>query len=147
MDRRKAVIFDMDGTLADCTHRLHHVRSQKKDWDKFFQGAGDDEPREEIVRLARELSVNNAILIASGRPESLRATTIKWLNQFNVPHEKIYLRKNNDFRKDGQVKGEMIAIMRKDGFDPWLVVDDRQTAVDSWRELGLCCLQCDDGDY
>lgn len=145
---RPAVVFDMDGTLADCEHRIHWIKGDsKKNWKKFFEGAGDDPPREEIVRLAKELALNNAILIASGRPESLRSVTSKWLAKYGVEHEEMYLRKNGDFRPDGQVKAEMVSQMKKDGFEPWLVVDDRQTAVDSWRALGLVCLQCDTGDY
>lgn len=145
---RPAVIFDMDGTLADCTHRLHWVRgTEKKNWKKFFEGVSEDEPRPEIVRLAQELSEKNAIIIASGRPEELRRATTAWLEKYDIPFDAIFLRPKNDFRQDSVVKGEMIEFIRAQDFDPWLAVDDRQSAVDSWRELGLCCLQCDEGDY
>ena len=32
----KAVIFDIDGTLADSQHRLQYLEQQPKQWDKFF---------------------------------------------------------------------------------------------------------------
>ncbi len=145
---RSAVIFDMDGTLADCNHRLHWVRgAEKKNWKKFFEGVSKDEPRPEIVRLAQELSASNAIIIASGRPENLRKATIAWLEQYEVPFDAIFLRPEGDFRKDSEVKAEMIEFIRGQDFEPWLAVDDRQSAVDAWRALGLCCLQCDEGDY
>jgi hypothetical protein len=32
----KAVIIDIDGTLADTTHRLHHIKSKPPNWDAFF---------------------------------------------------------------------------------------------------------------
>ena len=33
------VVVDLDGTLADCTHRLHHIRGRRrKNWDAFFAG-------------------------------------------------------------------------------------------------------------
>ncbi len=142
-----AVIFDMDGTLADCRHRLHYVSSSKKDWEKFFDRASEDRPRPEIVRLCLELARNNAILIASGRPEKLRKVTERWLKEYEIPFEAIYLRSNNDRRPDGTVKAEMLALIKENGFDPWLVIDDRDSAVDSWRKLGLVCLQCDEGRY
>jgi len=146
--KQAAVIFDMDGTLADCGHRLHYVEGvAKKNWERFFEGSKDDKPRPEIVRLAIELAQNNAIIIASGRPESLRRITELWLQKFAVPFEGIYLRKNNDRRSDGVVKAEMLAVMQEDGFEPWLAVDDRDTAVSAWRELGICCLQCDESKY
>jgi hypothetical protein len=34
------ILVDIDGTLADCTHRLHHIQKQPKDWDAFFAGRG-----------------------------------------------------------------------------------------------------------
>lgn len=146
--QKPAVIFDMDGTLADCSHRLHFVKGPgKKNWKMFFAGSADDLPRPEIVRLALELSANNAILIASGRPEQLRKVTENWLLKYDVPYERIYLRKNDDMRPDGIVKSEMFPVMQKQGFAPWLSVDDRESAVSAWRVLGLCCLQCDQSNY
>ena len=35
----KAFIFDIDGTLADASHRLHHIQNGNKDWDAFFARA------------------------------------------------------------------------------------------------------------
>jgi hypothetical protein len=32
------VIVDIDGTLADLSHRLHHVRNGGHNWDEFFAG-------------------------------------------------------------------------------------------------------------
>lgn len=146
--RKAAVIFDMDGTLADCSHRLHYVQgSGKKDWEKFFAGCADDTPQNEIVRLAVELSFSNAILIASARPERLRKVTESWLKLYEIPYERIYLRKNDDRRTDGIVKSEMLKQMHNHGFEPWIVVDDRESAVAAWRDLGLTCLQCEEGRY
>lgn len=28
-------IFDLDGTVADLTHRLHFITGETKDWDGF----------------------------------------------------------------------------------------------------------------
>ena len=35
----KAVIFDIDGTLADSKHRLKYIEQQPKQWDRFFSEA------------------------------------------------------------------------------------------------------------
>lgn len=43
--RRFAIIVDLDGTLCNLDHRLHHVRKEgKKDWDGFFAGISQDSP-------------------------------------------------------------------------------------------------------
>jgi hypothetical protein len=32
------VIFDIDGTLADVSERIHRVKKKPKNWPAFFQG-------------------------------------------------------------------------------------------------------------
>lgn len=31
------IVFDLDGTLADCEHRIHHITKEPKDWRAFFE--------------------------------------------------------------------------------------------------------------
>jgi phosphoglycolate phosphatase-like HAD superfamily hydrolase len=48
----KAVIFDRDGTLADLTHRIHHIKANPPNCDAFFAECGDDRVIEPIRELA-----------------------------------------------------------------------------------------------
>lgn len=32
----KYIVFDIDGILADCSHRLHYIQGDNKDYDKFY---------------------------------------------------------------------------------------------------------------
>lgn len=32
----KYIVFDIDGMLADCSHRLKYIKGEKKDYDKFY---------------------------------------------------------------------------------------------------------------
>ena len=66
------MIFDIDGTLADATHRLHHVTGGRRDWDAFFAEMADDVPVKPICDLLVELIKRNTIVICSGRPERSR---------------------------------------------------------------------------
>ena len=34
-------IFDIDGTLADNTHRLHFIQGEVKDWEGFHNASGE----------------------------------------------------------------------------------------------------------
>ena len=38
------IICDIDGTLADLHHRLHHIKNGNKNWDAFFAEVKDDLP-------------------------------------------------------------------------------------------------------
>ena len=50
------VVVDLDGTVADCTHRLHHIRGRgRKNWDAFFAGCDLDEPNSVVVALVKAL--------------------------------------------------------------------------------------------
>lgn len=137
------LIFDIDGTLADCDHRRHHITGGRRDWDGFFATMADDPVIEPIRRLAELASRSGAaIVLCSGRPEKYRTVTEEWLRRSNVPFEALYMRAEGDFRADYIVKAQLLDGIRKDGHDPLLVIDDRQTVVDMWRENGLVCLQC-----
>lgn len=32
----KYIVFDIDGVLADCSHRLKYIQGKDKDYDKFY---------------------------------------------------------------------------------------------------------------
>jgi predicted kinase len=147
----KAVIFDIDGTLADVKHRLHYLENGK-DWNGFFSQMHDDPVIEPVAELARLLyaGISNgikqpfdyAILIVSARPDDYRFETGKWLNANHIPFQKLYMRKSGDFRRDDIVKAEILQQILDDGYEPFLVVDDRPMVVDMWRSHGITTLQC-----
>ena len=49
---RPLAVFDLDGTLADTRHRLHHLERRPADWDAFFAAARDDPPLPDRPRAA-----------------------------------------------------------------------------------------------
>ena len=44
-------IFDIDGTLADCSHRLHYISGENKDWDTFYKECVNDKPIMDVVEI------------------------------------------------------------------------------------------------
>jgi hypothetical protein len=61
------VVVDLDGTLADCTHRLHHIRGERaKNWDAFFAACHLDQPNPAIVALAKALHKEHRLVFCSG---------------------------------------------------------------------------------
>src|SRR4051812_6569456 len=97
----KSAIIDLDGTLADCRHRLHHVLpGAKRDWEAFFAGIYDDNLIHPVAAVVRSLARDYKIVLCSGRPEKYRGVTTKWLDEFNVPFDALYMRPDGDFRAD-----------------------------------------------
>ncbi len=148
----RAVICDIDGTLADVQHRLHHLEGDPKDWDGFFADMPADPVIEPVARLVQLLHAVaqaqtgqiDAVLIVSARPDerSYREVTEAWLAAHGIPYDRLYMRSGGDFRPDPVVKADLLDQILGDGYDPFLVIDDRPQVVEMWRSFGLVCLQC-----
>lgn len=140
------VIFDIDGTLADISERLHHIRKRPKNWDKFFAEVPQDKAIHAMVRLNNMLfDAGMRLILCSGRPEKLRKETETWLRKNDVKYHELHLRPDEDTRPDTVVKREMLR-----GIDTTrvlFVVEDRSRVVEMWRKEGLVCLQCAPGEF
>jgi phosphoglycolate phosphatase-like HAD superfamily hydrolase len=152
----RCYIFDLDGTLCDITHRLHHIQKEPKDWPAFFDACVDDKPIEHIVSLLdafHELQEHipgaPRVVFVSGRSDRVRQQTTEWLMEHLLLDDKprLYMRKDGDHRPDHIVKLELLAHIRADGFEPIMAFDDRSSVVQAWRDAGIPCAQVAPGDF
>jgi len=148
----EAIIFDIDGTLSDVEHRRHFVENGNNQWESFFRAIPEDEPIGPIVELARLLIRSNekAVLLVTGRPERTRNDSVEWLLKHGLEidfQSRLFMHKDGDGREDHLVKREMLDDIRKAGFEPVLVFDDRQSVVDMWRSQGIRVAQTAPGDF
>jgi hypothetical protein len=140
------VIFDIDGTLADVSERIHHLRKSPKNWPGFFAGMAQDKAIHAMVRLCNLLfDAGIRIVLCSGRSEEHRTVTEQWLEREGVRYHELRLRKNRDSRSDVVAKREMLQGIDKKNI--LFVVEDRSRVVDMWRAEGLVCLQCAPGEF
>ena len=146
--RRSAAIVDLDGTVADIDHRLHHINKTPKDWENFNQASSADNPKQDIIDIVNALNdFGYAIIIVTGRDQKIRDKTTAWLRMNDVPFETLFMRSSNDFRSDHVVKQEIYEKHIKEHYEVHCVLEDRDQVVDMWRSLGLTCLQVQKGDY
>jgi phosphoglycolate phosphatase-like HAD superfamily hydrolase len=145
----KAYLFDIDGTLADCSHRLHHIQSTPKDWDSFFAGCDADSPIQHIIEVARTLGTvaGRSVVYVSGRSDQCREQTAEWLFRHHLPAGPLYMRKAGDHRADDVIKLELLERLRADGYEPVLAFDDRNRVVQAWRSAGIPCAQVAEGNF
>ena len=152
------IIFDIDGTLADVSHRRRHVQGGNKDWGRFFEEMVNDPPLADVCLLAEMLGdhplVNQGavkLFVFSGRPDTHRAQTEKWLSvhvrSLFEKAEAILMRAGDDRRPDTEVKRDMLNHIRGQGYDPRLVIDDRPSVIAMWKEEGLTVLEHDSGEW
>jgi len=148
---KPCVVFDVDGTLAhfDADQLGHLVHGDEKHWQAFHEAMAEAAEIAPVAKLLRRLKeVGETIVICSGRPEGWSEFTIAWLQKQDLAFDAVYLRAAGaDADSDPDVKRALLKKMRADGFDPWIVVDDRSNVVEAWRNEGLVCLQCAPGQF
>ena len=147
---KKIVIVDIDGTISKVGDRLKYIQQVEPDWDKFYDACFEDEPIHEIIELVKTLARNYKIIFCTGRRESVRGTTRKWLDRhlsIRYMDNRLLMRPNGDKRHDTRVKPEQL---KKAGIhldEIAFVLEDRNSMVGKWRSLGLKCLQVAEGDF
>lgn len=169
------IIFDIDGTLADASHRLHlikdpsfwvHLAEDKPltpDWEKFLS---DEEVAKDLPipqtwhTMNALLDHGHRVLFITGRSEKSRDMTWKWLTDDTCPNRKyasgflknhagyrLYMRKDGDRRPSSKTKEQGLIQARLDGYNPVMVFEDRKDDTEMWRRNGLLCCQVADGNY
>lgn len=140
-------IFDIDGTIANGSHRLHYIQKTPKDWSGYFAACDKDEPVFHIINLARACSAQASVIYVSGRSDECADLTRAWLRAHHLPSGTLYMRKAGDHRDDSILKIELLNQIRTDGFRPIMAFDDRDRVVAAWRAAGIPCAQVAPGDF
>lgn len=124
-----AIIFDIDGTLAKNGDRSPYDLSKV-----IF-----DVPIQHVVAMLKGyFSSGHDVYLLSGREESSREQTEKWLKKHDIPYKKLLMRETNDLRKDYIVKMELFEKHFRNKIDVLAVVDDRKQVIEScWHVLGV----------
>jgi hypothetical protein len=140
------VLVDVDGTLANLDHRLHWIKSGKKNWPRFFAEVSRDTPIEPIVKWVQNLKPEYTVCIVSGRPEDLTGhETEAWLRLHHIPFDYLFMRKGGDRRQDNFVKEDILHRLPKGQIA--FIIDDREQVVQMWRRHGLSVYQVAPGDF
>ncbi|MBT7611376.1 MAG: hypothetical protein HN576_16570 [Bacteriovoracaceae bacterium] len=146
--KQKAIIVDLDGTLCNVDHRVHHVQKKEKDWKLFNEGMAHDGIYLWCFELI--LSMKNSgyeIIFLTGRDNSYRDQTCTWLEKNKIQYDTLHMREVTDHREDHIIKNEIYKRVIEPQKNVLFVLDDRLSVVKMWREIGLICLQCDWGDF
>lgn len=148
--KQKALVVDIDGTIADITHRAKYVNSPEgtKDWHIFNSLMEYDIPKLNVISLVTRLqSTGLPVILVTGRFSQYKKKTIEWLIYHKIDWALLLMRTDGDFRSDCIIKKEIYENNIKDLFDIVAVFDDRDSVVQMWRDQGLLCLQVQKGEY
>lgn len=137
LTKRDCFVFDIDGTIADCSHRQGYLKGGTKNWDAFNKGMPLDSVIKPTYRLMKLLQGNISLVLLTGReasPENYKAT-LDWLSTNEVPYTRLFMREHNDYRCDNIVKLELIKKV-EENFNVIGIFDDRVKVVKMWRDNG-----------
>jgi hypothetical protein len=149
-DKPEAVIFDIDGTIAHTTTR--------NPYDYSPGAVLTDDPDLDVLtlvdwldRIALEGDAPK-VLLMSGRDDTCRADTMRWLDRYKVSYDELFMRPvgmklGAGKAPDWMVKLHLFNEHVRDQYAVRFVVDDRRQVVTLWRRLGLKTLQCAPGDF
>jgi hypothetical protein len=139
------VIIDIDNTLSISTDRFKQAEKEngKTDWDFVHapENLIKDKPNLPMIELAKNYKENNfEVIVLTGRPESTRKVTKEWLEKYNIPYDKLYMRSREDnFLKAPDFKRKIYETEIKENV--FCAYDDDQRVIDVWVNLGITCFK------
>ncbi len=152
--RLTCILMDIDGTLANAEHRVHLIPRDGTPpeqvgpaWQAFFDLSHADTVNDEIKALNNAMAAVTTVFMVTGRPETDRENTRRWLAQNGIHYARLFMRPAGDRRPDTIVKAEVLARIRALGYEILFAVEDRASVTKMWRENGVRCLQVCEGDY
>lgn len=129
------VVFDIDGTLMDETHRSHLRESGK--WEQYFDQCDLDTPIAHIVALTKEYKDKGyEVWLMSGRSISCEEKTRQSMEKHGVVFDKLKLRSKDVFIPDYVLKPAWIA--KYIGHERVeAIYDDTDAVIEGFRNKGL----------
>jgi len=133
MTAKRLLVLDLDGTLMDSQKRWAECQklfpNDKRGFWNCFQSErfmGLDSPKENVISYAKSLIDNETVVVVvSGRSERQMNRTLEQLRNIGIDFNEIYLRKEKDFRKDFQFKGEIVSqLIQKYSPAETILIDD-----------------------
>jgi len=185
------IIFDLDGTLADCEHRRHFIEPPedhcglcydflidkdknkdfnqvclcgrqpgiwKKDFKSFYEACDEDsviqQVQETFISMLHE-PYNREVQIWSGRCESMRNKTLKWLDDqifsnsesIEYINRKLKMRPIGDNKPDDQLKERRLddyidSMGNQYSHHINFVFDSDPSSIRMWRRRGIFVFNC-----
>ena len=141
----RAAVFDVDGVLADATHRQHLVTGHRRNWPLFFDLCGKDGLIEEVANMAQLLDPTLTIVLCTARPSSVAVETLGWLARHDVRWDLLIMREWGDYNLARDFKQYTVHELRAYGFDLAMAVEDDPRNKAMFDAEGIPCVYIHSG--
>ena len=139
------MIFDVDGVLADASHRQFLVTGARRNWDLFFDMCGKDDLIEPSAIAGRLLDPSLQVILLTARPSWVAGETVQWCERNQVRWDLLIMREHGDYSMARDFKEFTVSEMRQYGFEPELAFEDDQRNVDMFEHVGIPCVYIHSG--
>ena len=141
------MVFDLDGVLSDASGRQHLLERPRRDWDAFFEAAGEDALIDEVARLLELLDADLRVVLLTARPISIQRHTLGWLERHRLRWDLLVMREWGDYGASREFKRDAVRALRSHGFDLQLAFEDDRRNVDMFHREGIPCVYIHSGYY
>jgi len=139
MQKQKAVIFDIDETVANKSKERGYREYDKVDLDTPITPT--------IAVLMLYFQAGYKIIFITSRREICREKTVQWLDKYIGVEYWLFMRpekqsKNEKYTESEIVKLDIYNRFVKNLYDVEAVFEDRQSVIEMWHEQGLYVFNC-----
>ena len=140
--KTQALIVDLDGTLAIFEGVRNGLDFSDVTKDKV------NEVVKEVLIMYKKYDRKRKIIVISGRPntKNVYQQSLFWLKKNKIPFDKLFL-VDREGLPDAENKKFFYQTKIKDKYQIDFVLEDRNSVVKMWREIGLVCFQVAETNY
>ena len=135
-----AVVFDVDGTLADVDEFLHHLAHRPdspRDWKGFHTAVGKAKVKMEVYAMLQLYLMRDVtVIILTSRNKEWKQETENWLGRNQIRYDKLVMRSKGDRRSAPEFKEEKLKKISQK-YNIVQVFDDHPGVVGVAKELGI----------
>jgi hypothetical protein len=138
---RRVVFVDLDSTLCSTWHRRDLINwddIDSTDWEAYAMACEGDEPFEGVRKIVYDLGCLYHIIAVTGRYESAKDPTLRWLKKYQVYFDDLIMRSMGNRQENEEFKVDAIEKWLAEHPDDelYLLVDDWPAVIEPAKERG-----------
>lgn len=143
---KNIIIFDLDGTVIDSSHRTPNKPDGTLDLQGYFKKRNRENIfKDTLLPLAREMrrlyAEGNYIIVSTSR--SIDDADLDFMKAHKLPYNKFFSRNPSDNQGDASLKLNKLRSflnLRQFKNKPCIMFDDAIPVIKAMREAGIVCL-------
>lgn len=135
---KQAAIIDLDNCVSDDKWRLHMIEEHHEQPNDRFWAYHDSchLDKHGNANVIANLRYNYRLLVFTSRPEIVRGKTECWLQKWDIPHDLLFMRPNDNHMTSVDMKRLMLSWV-PDGYNITHAIDDRHDILEMYRSKGI----------